>query len=102
MQYMMEGLVLFNGAPGGTAYYIIYETDTGYWCKMKSWKQYRGMPAGDFALWKDGKQWKTTGTHPLISDIKDQLVRLIDEWYYASEAYKDECRKTFKYMDDQP
>jgi hypothetical protein len=103
MQYLFEVLVIISGAPGGTGYYIIYEAEKSYWCKMKSWNQYRGMPVGDFALWKDGNQWKHTGKcTSLTKDVADQVIRFIDEWKYASDTYKDECRKKFKYMNEKP
>lgn len=103
MNYLFEGLVVFGGAPGGTAYYIIYDAGDGkYWCKMKTWNQYRGEPMGDFPVWKEKGRWCYAG-HVLIKDlILDQITTYIEEWLRASDQYKDECRKTFKYIGEAP
>lgn len=104
MEYLFECNVIISGAPGGFAYYIIFLSDNGsFWCKMKSWNQYRGLPVGDFALWKQGRKWNITGNESLTAkDVKDQIVKLIGEWKLASEDYKNECRKGFKFLDEKP
>lgn len=103
MNYLFECLLTVYGAPGGTAYYIVFKSTKSYWCKMKNWNQYRGKPCGDFALWKEGKNWKYTGdVSSMKQDIVNQVVFNINNWNGYSDKYKEELSREFKYVDDQP
>lgn len=91
-------MITFTGAPGGTAYYIIYKKEKSYWCKMKTWNQYKGYPAGDFAIWRTKQGWRATGRG---QQYAEQIGRYISDWNSYSESYKEHLRKGFKYLDEK-